>query len=61
MYDTFLHGIEEVTTDTVTDRVANLDRTAAQPGDALPRDTRVSLTIRHVPKVLKARLLFGKR
>ncbi|KAG7484007.1 hypothetical protein MATL_G00044260 [Megalops atlanticus] len=61
MYTHFLHGIQGVAQDTLTDRVANLCVTGASPGDCLPRGTRVSLTIRHVPKVVRATLLLGKR
>ncbi|TRZ01478.1 hypothetical protein DNTS_031892, partial [Danionella cerebrum] len=41
--------------------VANLSMTTAQVGDVMPRNTRVSLTIRHVPKVIQAKLLLGKK
>lgn len=62
MYKVYLHGIKEVTQDTLTDKVANLDLVPeVKEGDVLERSTRVSLTIRYVPKVLKAKLIFGKR
>ena len=62
MYKVYLHGIKEVTQDTLTDKVANLDLVPeVKEGDVLERRTRVSLTIRYVPKVLKAKLIFGKR
>ncbi|KAI1902681.1 hypothetical protein AGOR_G00018520 [Albula goreensis] len=61
MYKHFLHGIQGASQDTLTDRVANLSLTSAYAGDCLTRGTRVSLTIRHVPKILKTTLLFGKR
>ena len=61
MYDTYLHGIDEVTQDLLSDKVANLDMTDSKIGDVLKRDTRVSLTIRVVPKVLRAKLLLGHR
>ncbi|XP_061103572.1 alpha-ketoglutarate-dependent dioxygenase alkB homolog 6 [Conger conger] len=61
MYEHFLHGIQGVSQDTLTDRVANLSAACARAGDCLTRDTRVSLTIRHVPKILRASLLLGKK
>ncbi|KAJ8266059.1 hypothetical protein GJAV_G00125440 [Gymnothorax javanicus] len=61
MYQHFLHGIQEVAQDTLTDRVANLPLANASVGDCLSRGTRVSLTIRHVPKILRATLLLGRK
>lgn len=54
-----MHGIEELTEDTIDSSVANLHLTnvcgAEQPSSpaafSLPRATRVSLTMRYVPKV----------
>uniref|UniRef100_W5NC29 AlkB homolog 6 n=1 Tax=Lepisosteus oculatus TaxID=7918 RepID=W5NC29_LEPOC len=53
MYTRFLHGVRGVARDTVTESVANLRAVSAELGDSLSRGTRVSLTIRHVPRVLK--------
>lgn len=61
MYQHLLHGIQPSAQDTLTDRVANLPAAGALAGDTLTRGTRVSLTIRHVPKVLKASLLLGRK
>ncbi|KAG5844068.1 alpha-ketoglutarate-dependent dioxygenase alkB homolog 6 [Anguilla anguilla] len=61
MYKHYLHGIQGVVQDTLTDRVANLSHATACAGDCLTRGTRVSLTIRHVPKILRAALLLGKK
>uniref|UniRef100_A0A0B6ZVS7 Fe2OG dioxygenase domain-containing protein n=1 Tax=Arion vulgaris TaxID=1028688 RepID=A0A0B6ZVS7_9EUPU len=61
MYKSHLHGIAERTVDEVSDKIANLSAISATKGDILERKTRVSLTIRYVPKILKAKLLFGKR
>lgn len=62
MYKVYLHGIAEHCEDTVTDSVVNLDKcSGVGVGDKLSRDTRVSLTIRHVPKTLKMKLFFGKK
>jgi hypothetical protein len=59
-YLNWMHGIEELTEDTIDSSVANLHLTgvrgAEQPSSpvafSLPRVTRVSLTMRYVPKVL---------
>lgn len=62
MYKTYLHGIREVHSDTLSDTVVNLDHCKGMNvGDTLHRSTRVSLTIRHVPKLIKASLLFGRK
>jgi hypothetical protein len=62
MYKIHLHGIKEVTHDVITDKVANVDAAeGVSVGDVLERKTRVSLTIRYVPKILKSKLIFGKR
>lgn len=59
MYKNYLHGIAERKEDTITDLVANLDLCPnVKLGDVLQRTTRVSLTIRHVPKVLKSKIFF---
>jgi alkylated DNA repair protein alkB family protein 6 len=59
-YDYYLHGIDEVGRDTVTEKVINAAMLGLSPGDELERSTRVSLTIRHVPKTTKPMLkLFG--
>lgn len=59
MYTEYLHGIESRTEDTVDDGVKNAAVCGIEPGTVLERGTRVSLTIRVVPKVLKANLLRG--
>ena len=62
MYKAHLHGIKEVTLDTLTEKIANLDAVSeVTVGDVLERETRVSLTIRYVPKVFKSKLILGKR
>ncbi|XP_063794037.1 alpha-ketoglutarate-dependent dioxygenase alkB homolog 6 [Pseudophryne corroboree] len=60
LYVNYLHGIHPLTQDTLSHRVANLDRCAAHAEETLTRRTRVSLTIRFVPKVLKTALFLGK-
>ena len=61
MYKLYLHGLAERTTDIVNSKVANLEKCTVSIGHSLTRETRISLTIRHVPKVLKNKLVFGKR
>ena len=60
MYTCYLHGIQERTADLVDDKVANIQSCQAKLGDVLTRGTRISLTIRYVPKVLKVQL-FNKK
>lgn len=61
MYSIYLHGIAQRTSDCIDKTVVNADLTSSVIGSTLDRTTRVSLTIRHVPKVLKAKLLFGNK
>ncbi|XP_028840164.1 putative RNA/DNA demethylase ALKBH6 [Denticeps clupeoides] len=61
MYENLLHGIRNLSEDTLTERVVNLQSAGTQPGDRLTRGTRVSLTIRHVPKVMRANLLLSRK
>lgn len=61
MYQRLLHGIQSCDQDTLTDQVVNLSSAKAASGEALTRGTRVSLTIRHVPKVMKAKLMLGRK
>lgn len=61
MYQHLLHGIQGCTQDSVTDKVVNLSAAGTLPGDTLIRGTRVSLTIRHVPKVMKTKLMLGRK
>ena len=57
VYERFLHGIEEVEEDLVSEDVANLGLChGVCLGDVVKRGTRVSLTIRSVPKVVKFKL-----
>ena len=61
MYTHYIHGIKETKVDTLCDKVANLDTcTAHVVGDRLERQTRISLTIRVVPKVLKTKIFLSK-
>lgn len=61
MYKRYLHGISNVAMDTLTERVVNLSVAGGQLGETLSRGTRVSLTIRHVPKVCRANLLLARK
>ena len=51
LYENYLHGIEETFEDVIDEKVANCE--AEMIGKVLKRDTRVSLTIRNVPKTTK--------
>ena len=60
MYTHYLHGIKERKSDVIDHCILNADRCATGVvGCDLERGTRVSLTIRHVPKVLKTKLFLG--
>lgn len=61
MYQRLLHGIRPCDQDTLTEKAVNLLAAGTQPGETLARSTRVSLTIRHVPNVMKAKLLLGRK
>lgn len=60
MYERYMHGIAEVETDTITDDIKNLFQCCdtRSYGEKVPREKRVSLTIRHVPKTSKMTLRF---
>ena len=62
MYKKYLHGIDQRTEDIVSEKICNLSHlgTPVTHGNVLKRTTRVSLTIRHVPKTLKVKLKLGK-
>ncbi|XP_044162300.1 alpha-ketoglutarate-dependent dioxygenase alkB homolog 6 [Bufo gargarizans] len=61
LYKNYLHGIRPLTEDTLNHKVSNLDQCTVRAEETLTRRTRVSLTIRFVPKVLKTALFLGKR
>lgn len=61
LYVRYLHGIRFVTEDSLTEKVANLAVCRSRVGETLRRGTRVSLTIRQVPKVLKTSIFLGRR
>ena len=59
MYTKYLHGIEEITEDEISEKICNLTN-CDTVGTKLPRTTRISLTIRHVPKTSKMKLRLGR-
>jgi len=66
-YTQCLHGIKEVTHDVLSESICNWeDRCAGrespcQLGDQMERGRRISLTIRHVPKTIKSKILFRRK
>ena len=63
MYEKYLHGIADRCQDSVAaDTIANFSqlRSSSTLAPVAERSTRVSLTIRHVPKTLKVKLRLGK-
>lgn len=63
LFDYYLHGIEELTEDLINDSIVNLDMCSSnyKPGSVVARDTRISLTIRHVPKTSAFKLNIGNK
>lgn len=60
LYSEYLHSISEIKEDMLCEKIANFDNceVAYKLGEKLPRKTRISLTIRHVPKTTKLKLKF---
>ncbi|CAD6998477.1 unnamed protein product [Ceratitis capitata] len=60
LYRDYLHAINEFKEDTLCDKICNYENceTTHKMGDILKRGTRISLTIRHVPKTTKMKLKF---
>lgn len=58
MYHKYLHEIDQIQCDVINELCANLKQCSGQYsiGDRLERSTRISLTIRHVPKTSRIRL-----
>ena len=54
-YSTLLHGIQEVREDKMDSSIVNLTEDEKK-SMVMPRSTRVSLTIRHVPKTSKLKI-----
>lgn len=58
MYENYLHGIDNVESDTIDENIANYHQCSEsyQIGQVIKRGTRISLTIRHVPKTSKIKI-----
>ena len=56
MYTDLLHGISEKTSDHISEDIPNITSCGLKSGETAERTTRVSLTIRYVPKTLKIKL-----
>lgn len=58
MYHDYQHCIEDLHKDVLSDSIVNFENTRQQysVGDVLERSTRISLTIRHVPKTTKLKI-----
>ena len=54
-YSSLLHGIQEVKEDKMDGSIINLTEEEMERG-VMARNTRVSLTIRHVPKTSKLKI-----
>lgn len=60
LYNNYLHGIDEVKQDVLCDKICNYENCERvhKIGSILQRGTRISLTIRHVPKTTTMKLKF---
>lgn len=60
MYENYLHSISEQNCDIITNEIVNLNKCSGvyNIGEKLERSTRISVTIRNVPKVAKLKLRF---
>lgn len=63
LFDYYLHRIEEVSEDVLDDSVVNLNMCSDEylPGSTVQRQTRISLTIRHVPKTTSFKINIGNK
>lgn len=59
-YNNYLHGIEEITSDTISESVINAKAANVSVGEEITRGTRVSMTIRFVPRTTKAPIRIGR-
>jgi alkylated DNA repair protein alkB family protein 6 len=59
IYETYLHGIDEKYEDILDNSIFNVPSNY-QMNQSLKRETRVSLTIRHVQKVSKLKIKLGR-
>lgn len=57
MYHKYLHSIAEIRQDVIDENVSNISKVSkVQLSDVLERTTRISFTIRHVPKTSKMKI-----
>ncbi|XP_039754919.1 alpha-ketoglutarate-dependent dioxygenase alkB homolog 6 [Pararge aegeria] len=63
LFHYYLHCIEEVNEDCLDDSIVNLNMCSDKyvKGVTLPRETRISLTIRHVPKTTSFKINIGNK
>lgn len=63
LFDNYLHGIEEIEEDCLSDSIVNLDMCSNDycRNKIVSRRTRISLTIRHVPKTSTFKLNIGNK
>lgn len=63
LFSYYLHSIEEVTEDLLDDSIVNLHMCSDKyvKGATVARDTRISLTIRHVPKTTTFKINIGNK
>lgn len=63
LFHYYLHSIEEVKEDLLDDSIVNLNMCSEKyvKNTTISRDTRISLTIRHVPKTTRFKLNIGKK
>ena len=57
VYTKYMHGIAERKEDEIDEKVINAKEAQLERGQVLQRELRVSLTIRHVKKVIKSKVL----
>ncbi|XP_034829479.1 alpha-ketoglutarate-dependent dioxygenase alkB homolog 6 [Maniola hyperantus] len=63
LFDYYLHSIEEIKEDCLDDSIVNLNMCSNKyvKGVTVPRETRISLTIRHVPKTTSFKINIGNK
>ncbi|XP_047523942.1 alpha-ketoglutarate-dependent dioxygenase alkB homolog 6 [Pieris napi] len=63
LFSHYLHGIEDIYEDIITDSILNLDMCSSKYSieKKIMRETRISLTIRHVPKTTMFKINIGKQ
>lgn len=63
LFSHYLHCIEEVKEDLLDDSIINLNKCSDQfdKNSTIHRDTRISLTIRHVPKTSSFKINIGNK